>query len=65
MQFVIASPRMFLTNRLRQPSDGLAEQDISKTGVRPKYTEVKISEQSSDVLADGLTYKTKVSVLSM
>lgn len=42
MQFVIASPRMFLTNRLRQPSDSLAEQDISKTGVRPKYTEVKV-----------------------
>lgn len=37
MQFVIASPRMFLTNRLRQPSDSMAEQDVSKSGVKPKY----------------------------
>lgn len=36
MQFVIVSTRMFLTNRARQPSDGLAEQDILKTGVRKK-----------------------------
>lgn len=42
MQFVIASLRMFLTNRLRQPSDGLAEQDISKTGVRPKCAADKV-----------------------
>lgn len=42
MQFVIASLWMFLTNRARQPSDGLAEQDISKTGVGTKYTEDKV-----------------------
>lgn len=36
MQFVIVSTRMFLTNRARQPSDGLAEQDIFKSGVRKK-----------------------------
>lgn len=36
MQFVIVSTRMFLTNRARQPSDSLAEQDILKTGVRKK-----------------------------
>lgn len=42
MQFVIASPQMFLTNRARQPSDGLTEQDISKTGVRAKYMEDEV-----------------------
>lgn len=31
MQFVIPSVRMFLPNRLRQPSDGLAEQDIPQS----------------------------------
>ena len=46
MQFVIASPRVLLTNRLRQPSDGLAEQDISKTGVRPNYTEDKVRSKA-------------------
>lgn len=30
MQFVIVSTWMFLTNRARQPSDGLAEQDVLK-----------------------------------
>lgn len=30
MQFVIVSTWMFLTNRARQQSDGLAEQDILK-----------------------------------
>lgn len=42
MQFVIASQRMFLTNRARQPSDGLAEQDISNAGVRAKYIEDEV-----------------------
>lgn len=41
MQFVIASPQMFLTNRLRQPSDGPAEQDISKADVKPKDRKAK------------------------
>lgn len=42
MQFVIASLWMFLTNRARQPSNGLAEQDISKTGVGTKYMKDKV-----------------------
>lgn len=43
MQFVIASPWMFLTNRLTQPSDDLAEKDISaKLVSRPKYMDVKV-----------------------
>lgn len=60
MQFVIASPRMFLTNRLRQPSDGMAEQDVSKSGVKPKYR-TKFRAK----LAAGSTYKTKLSALSL
>lgn len=44
MQFVIVSTWMFLTNRARQLSDGLAEQDVLKNrcqGERKKKSKSK------------------------
>lgn len=54
MWFVIASPRLFLTNRLSQPSDAPAEQDISKTGVRLKHMEVELLSKGSEVLLPSI-----------
>lgn len=62
MQFVIASPWMFLTNRLRQPSDDLAEKDISaKLVSRPKYMDVKSCELSLEVPVDKIDIQAEIS----
>lgn len=65
MQFVITSPWMFLTNRLRQPSDVLAEQDILHNWCQTKIHGCYSSEQSPEGLSDGLAYKAKLTAPSM